>query len=129
MVYEKIAIGLGVIIISIILWKIKTHYKKLLKQAVEELRDTRSKLKSAFVKFGKMFEHFIPFSDKFPGNRSAAVFFGQPIDYVSFDEDKIRFIECKTGNSQLNKNQKRIKDLVDNKQVEFIELRYGDERN
>jgi len=123
MTYE-IGIGIGVMLLAGIIWRIRKHYKKLLQRLHEELKEVRHNFKSALVRFGKSWEHFIPFSKEFPGDKGASVFFGQPIDYVSFDTDMIRFIECKTGNSQLNKNQKRIKDLIDNKAVEFIELRY-----
>lgn len=91
-----------------------------------ELSEIKHSLKSAYVKFGKSFEHFIPFSKEYPGNREKSVFLGMPIDYISFDEDSIKFIECKTGNSQLNANQKRIKGLVENKKIEWHEVRYNE---
>ena len=46
-----------------------------------------------------------------------------PIDGISFDDDGIKFIEIKTGKSQLNQKQKQVKDHVQKKNVEWIELR------
>mgnify|MGYP001560745861 CR=1 FL=1 len=120
--YEIIGIVMGVI--GLILFGLRRHYKKIIERIGEELKETRFSLKSALVKFGKSFEHFVPFSNKFPGDKEKTVFLGMPIDFISFDEENIKFIECKTGNSQLNKNQKRIKELIENKKVEFIEVRY-----
>jgi len=47
-----------------------------------------------------------------------------PIDGISFDDDSIKFIEIKTGTSQLNKKQRKIRDLIKNKKVEWHELRF-----
>jgi len=82
------------------------------------------KLRSAYVKFGKSFEHFVPFIKNFPADKEKTVFLGMPIDFISFDDDKIRFIEVKTGQSSLSSKQKRIKRMIENKQVEFQEVRY-----
>ncbi len=52
------------------------------------------------------------------------MFLGVPIDGVIFGEDKIKFIEIKTGGAQLSPKQKKIKNMVENGQVEFMEVRY-----
>jgi len=106
---------------SFIIWKIFNKKVKLLQ---EEVKGYEFKLKSAYVKFGKSFEHFIPFSKQFPGDREKTIFLGMPIDFISFDEDSIKFIEVKTGLSQLSSKQKSIKKLIDEGKVEFRELRY-----
>lgn len=49
---------------------------------------------------------------------------GMPIDGICFDEDSIKFIEIKTGNSKLSQKQEKIKKMVENKKVEFKEVRY-----
>ena len=41
------------------------------------------------------------------------------IDGINFEDDKVVFIEFKTGNSNLSNKQKRIKNLVENKKVEW----------
>jgi len=53
-----------------------------------------------------------PFLANFPGNPKAAHFLGQPIDYVIFEEDKVVFLEVKSGQATLSQRQKQIKDLI-----------------
>lgn len=87
------------------------------------LKKTESSLRSAYVKFGKSFEHFIPFIKDFPADREKTVFLGRPIDFISFDEDSVKFIEVKTGQSQLSNKQKFIKKQIEDGKVEFKEVR------
>lgn len=116
-----------IFVIALIIMVIYLSRKQMkLKEVQKELEEYKHLYKSGLVKFGKSFEHFIPFSKEYPGNREKSVFLGMPIDYISFDEDSIKFIECKTGNSQLNANQKRVKELVENKKVEWHEVRYNE---
>lgn len=96
-----------------------------------KLLDMNSRLKKAgfdyksmYVKHGKNWENFAPFMKGFPGNKENFRFIGNPIDGVIFDDDEIKFVEIKTGKSNLNEKQKRIKSLVDNKKVRFHELRF-----
>lgn len=90
----------------------------------EELKKYKFGIKSAYVKFGKSFENFVPFIHNFPGDREKTQFLGMPIDFISFDEDTIKFIEIKTGNSQLSPKQKNIKNMIEDGKVEFREVRY-----
>ncbi|MBS3061213.1 MAG: hypothetical protein J4215_01360 [Candidatus Diapherotrites archaeon] len=78
---------------------------------------------SQSVKYGKLTEQWIPFSDAFPFDRQQFRFLGSPIDGVAFDENKIVFVEFKTGQSQLNENQKKIKKLVLDKKVDWLEFK------
>ena len=48
---------------------------------------------------------------------------GKPIDYVSFGDDEITFIEVKSGNAQLSTKQRHIRDLVNQKLVSWKEVR------
>ena len=50
-------------------------------------------------------------------------FMGKPIDYVSFGDDEITFIEVKSGNAQLSSKQRHIRDLVKQKLVSWKEVR------
>lgn len=115
-------IGLLVMAILAIFFYI---YKNRCESLDKELKELKSQLKSQQVKFGKSFEHFVPFMDNFPADREKTIFLGMPIDFIAFDENSVKFIEVKTGESQLNQNQKRIKKLIEDKQVEWHELRYG----
>ncbi|MDP1694222.1 MAG: Holliday junction resolvase-like protein [Candidatus Woesearchaeota archaeon] len=94
-----------------------------LKQSYTDLTFT---YKSAAVKHGQHWEQFVPFMDAFTkvAQRENFVFIGMPIDGISFDDNGIKFIEIKTGKSQLNQKQKQVKDHVQKKNVEWIELRF-----
>ena len=56
-------------------------------------------------------------------------FLGSPIDFVGFKgldgdgEIDIKFIEVKSGKSRLNKNQRRIRDAVISRRIEWVEVR------
>ncbi|HZX33968.1 MAG TPA: Holliday junction resolvase-like protein [archaeon] len=76
---------------------------------------------SQSVKYGKLTEQFIPFTKEFPFNAENFRFLGNPIDGIVFEEDKIVFAEFKAASSQLSEKQKRIKELVEKKRVEWFE--------
>lgn len=72
---------------------------------------------------GQIAEHFAPLLNQFKYDRKRARFLATPIDYIIFEEDEIVFMEVKTGNSQLNANQRRVKEQVENKKVRWETLR------
>ena len=75
--------------------------------------------KSSEVRTGKITEQISPFLNDYPLNPKTARFLGDPIDFVHFDEDKITFVEVKSGKSQLSKKQRRIRDLIAARKVDF----------
>ena len=101
------------------------YYKK---KKLEILEERYAKLDTSYkgmnVKHGNQFEIFVPFMDDYPGEKENSVFIGRPVDFISFDSDSVKFIEVKTGKSGLNEKQKRIKEMIDNKKVEWHELRF-----
>ncbi len=76
--------------------------------------------KSSEVRTGKITEQLAPFLEDYPLDPKTARFLGDPIDFVHFDEDKVTFIEVKSGKSQLSKKQRIIRDLIKAGKVEFI---------
>lgn len=78
---------------------------------------------SQSVKYGKMTEQFIPFTKDFPFSPENFRFLGNPIDGVVFEDDKIVFAEFKASSSQFSDKQRRIKELVEKKKVEWFEHR------
>lgn len=78
---------------------------------------------SQSVKYGKTMEQFLPFANNYPYDHSLFRFLGSPIDGVQFTEDKVIFVEFKTNTSQLNERQKRIKYLIENREVKWEEIR------
>ena len=92
-------------------------------RAKRKLSNLKFQAKSLSSKYGKMTEQFLPFLEDYPYAPQNFRFIGSPIDGVQFEDDKIIFIEFKTGNSQMTEKQKRIKELVVRKKVYFREQR------
>src|SRR5574344_713296 len=92
------------------------------RRSVNKERKDAIKRSRAVIK-GQMAEQMAPFFPDFPCNPNDVKFIGKPIDFVGFTEDEIIFIEMKTGNSQLNENEKRIKRLIESKKVRYIEYK------
>ena len=90
----------------------KNQYSKLLNQK-----------KSSEVKVGLIAEQMAPFLNDFPVDPKTCCFIGKPIDFISFGEEKITFIEVKSGDSQLNSSQRNIRDQIKDLKVEFITYR------
>jgi predicted Holliday junction resolvase-like endonuclease len=84
--------------------------------------------RSRAVMFGKTIEKFVPFLKDFPSDPRDAIFLGKPIDYICFvdrdskDDSSVKFVEIKSGSSNLNKHQQNIKEAVLNKRVEWHEI-------
>jgi len=78
--------------------------------------------KSQSVKYGKLTEQWIPFSSEFPFDSASFRFLGNPIDGIAFNEDSVVFCEFKTNKSVLSEKQKKIKKLVQEKKVEWLEM-------
>src|SRR3989344_947254 len=85
--------------------------------------DLQYKHKSNFVKHGKSFEQLFPLMNNYPYEHRNFRFIGDPIDGLSFEEDKIMFIEFKTGGSNLSQKQRKIKELVEKGKIEWKEIR------
>ena len=85
--------------------------------------ELKHKYKSASVIHGQNIEEVVPFSKYFNYDYRQFKFLGQPVEGIVFGDDKISFIEIKTGQSQLSDKQKNIKELVENKKVYWEEIR------
>lgn len=85
--------------------------------------------RSQSVILGKVTEHLIPFHSTFPYNPKEARFIGSPIDLIVFDgveneeNVKVYLIEIKTGNSNLTKRQRLIRDAVLENRVYWRKLK------
>jgi predicted Holliday junction resolvase-like endonuclease len=96
---------------------------KALEEALTFQQGQYSKLlgqkKSSEVRTGKITEQIAPFLADYPLNPRTARFIGDPIDFVHFDDDKVTFVEVKSGRSQLSKKQRNIRDLIAEGKVNF----------
>jgi len=106
--------------------RIFLYYLSLRK--IRVLKNVNSQLsfdkKSLYVKHGKTWENFAPFMENYPGEKENSVFLGSPVDFISFDDDSVKFIEVKTGTSKLNNKQKKVRELIENRKVEWYEVRF-----
>jgi predicted Holliday junction resolvase-like endonuclease len=97
--------------------------ERKLAEETDKLKKLTHQKKSSEVRLGHIAETLAPFLDQFDFEPEQCSFLGQPIDYISFGEDEITFIEVKSGKSQLNSKQRHIRDLVKNKFVSWKEIR------
>ena len=125
----------GLAIVSIISFFI---LKYLLKKKIEQWE--KYELSKALEKTvnmqrpilkGKISEQLFPILYEKEGNLSDLRFLGNPIDYIKFEglsdlqesgKIKIKFIEIKTGNARLNKNEEAVKKAVEDKEVYWEEI-------
>ena len=123
MIQNPIMLGLSVAIALVIIfgpvvWElIKSHRK--VKELTGDLAVLLSQKKSSEVRLGQITEQLTPFLEKFKYNPKKARFIGMPIDYIVFEDNKIIFIEVKSGKSKMSKNQNAIKKLIESGKVEF----------
>jgi predicted Holliday junction resolvase-like endonuclease len=108
-----------ILILGIIILFLLILYLRLRRRYLE----LKFQKKSQSVRYGKMAEQFLPFLQDYPYDPQNFRFLGTPIDGVQFGKDKIIFIEFKTADSQMSERQKEIKNLVDERKVEFEEHR------
>ena len=85
--------------------------------------------RSQAVTAGKVHEQLIPYLPSFPYNPKDVRFLGSPIDLVVFDglaEGQVRrvvFVEVKTGDAGLTSRERRVRNVIEARQVEWAELR------
>ena len=117
-------------IILYLLWKIM-QLKWNQREEVELARKDTSERQRTVIK-GQISEVLAPWSIESVNSVKELSFLGSPIDFVGFKgldgegEIDIKFIEVKSGKSRLNKNQRRIRDAVAAKRIEWVEVRVKD---
>ena len=115
------------------------HAKQLLNEKKEELKIQREaiiKKKSSTqqrvetttnsVNMGFILERLAPVLEHFPFDKNDCRSLFDPIDYVIFEGlqktgkvQKIFFVDIKSGKAKLKANQKAIKQMIEQKKVEF----------
>lgn len=114
----EIILGLiATILVVIVVFLLEQN--KTLSLRLDQLSFAKS---SQSVKYGKMSEQWIPLSEQFPFDSQSFRFLGSPIDGIAFEEDQIVFCEFKANTSQLSDKQKKIKKLVEEKKVAWLEF-------
>jgi Endonuclease related to archaeal Holliday junction resolvase len=117
--FAGIAIGLLAAWVYFLLWRAR-YTARIRADAVQ---------RSQAVTAGKVHEQLIPYLPAFPYNPKDVRFLGSPIDLVVFDglaEGDLRgivFLEVKTGGSSLTSRERRVRDVILAREVEWVELR------
>jgi len=121
-----VLIALGIIIVYLVWQIIKmklTHETK-----IKNAREDTANRQRAIVK-GDISEILAPWSISCVNSVKELRFLGSPIDFIGFKgldgdgEIDIKFIEVKSGKSRLNMNQRRIRDAIQSKRIEWVEVR------
>ena len=114
-----IAIGVLAAWVYVLMWKIR--YTAIIREDAVQ--------RSQAVTAGKVHEQLIPYLPAFPYNPKDVRFLGSPVDLVVFDglaEGRVRrivFVEVKTGRSGLTSRERCVRDVIQEREVEWAELR------
>jgi predicted Holliday junction resolvase-like endonuclease len=130
-IFHPLTITIALIIIGFFIFFI--GYMKGAEDRLE--KDRKSKKWSRSVLGGVFSEQVAPFLPDFPKDLKAseARFIGKPIDFLIFkgmDEQNIEevvFVEIKSGKSQLTTNERKLRDVINNKKVSWYEYRVDGE--
>ena len=115
----NIILSIIVLLILLILFLSQSYYKNKISKLQANLKKTTSDKMSLSTKYGQISEEFFPLEQSYPYNSKNFKFLGNPIDGIQFNEDKIILIEFKTNSSKLSTKQRHIRNLINDKQVEF----------
>ena len=91
----------------------------------KNLNYERSRNRGLSSRYGKITEQFLPLLDMYPWNPDNFRFLGSPIDGVQFEGDQVILVEFKAANGKLSKNQRRIRDMVNEGRVSFEVIKVG----
>jgi predicted Holliday junction resolvase-like endonuclease len=95
----------------------------------EQLSDADFQQRSLSTSYGRITEQWFPLMEQYPYDPQGFRFLGSPIDGVQFEEDRIVFVEFKANRSQLAKNQRRFRELVESGEVYFEEFRFTEPKD
>ena len=115
----NIILSIIILLILFILFLSQSYYKNKISKLQANLKKTTSDKMSLSTKYGQISEEFFPLEQSYPYNSKNFKFLGNPIDGIQFNEDKIILIGFKTNSSKLSTKQRHIRNLINDKQVEF----------
>ena len=105
--------------------------RKEMEEKIPALREDAIK-QSRAVLSGQFSEQIAPYLPNFPYKPTEARFIGKPVDFIIFkgmDEkkiDEVVFVEVKSGQSQLSKTEKNLRETIQNKKVSWDEYRVAE---
>ncbi len=122
------AVGILIILTIILYFLLKFRFEKKLDEILQTEREDAVKRSRASLT-GQFSEQISPYFPNFPYSPTEARFIGKPIDFVIFkgaDANEIKeviFLEIKSGNSQLSKQEKNLKETILKGKVKWDEYR------
>ncbi len=114
-----LVLGIAVAVLLFLVWKGR-YTRAVRRDAIQ---------RSLAVTAGKVYEQVVPYLPDFHFNPKDARFLGTPVDFVVFDGlsdgavERVVFVEVKTGVADLSTRERRVRDAVRSRQVEWLELR------
>ncbi|WEU40096.1 MAG: endonuclease [Candidatus Odinarchaeum yellowstonii] len=117
-----------IIILAIITMVLTLTCYILVKQnrrLAKEIREMETQQRSLSTVYGRISEQWFPLMKDYPYNPQNFRFIGSPVDGIQFEDDKIIFCEFKVHKSQLNESEKRVRELVKNRKVDWEEFHFN----
>lgn len=114
-----IVIGIVVAWLGFVIWKLR-YTAAIREDAVR---------RSLAVTAGKVHEQLVPYLPDFGFNPKDVRFLGSPVDLVVFDGlsagavQRVVFLEVKTGSAPLTEREKQVRNVIEARQVVWVELR------
>jgi len=114
-----LAVGLLVAWVYVLTWKVR-YTAAIREDAVQ---------RSQAITAGKIYEQVVPCLPGFPYNPKDIRFLGSPVDFVVFDGlakgqvERILFLEVKTGGAGLTNRERSVRNAVQAREVEWLEVR------
>jgi predicted Holliday junction resolvase-like endonuclease len=107
--------------VCLYLIKLYNYQQETIKKQLDDINKLISSKKQSEVRLGQISEHFAPLLKDFPYDSKNVRFLGSPIDFVvfEFEQEKIVFIEFKTGNSKESSRQKTVRKIIESGNVEY----------
>lgn len=111
-----------IVAVLVLVFAIRYYHDKV-GRLKRELREAGASRQSLATTYGRITEQWAPFLARYPHDPQRFRFIGGPIDGIQFEDDRIVFVEIKASRSSLTADQRRIRQLVEEKRVEWLEFR------
>ena len=115
--------------VCIYLIRLYNYQQETIKKQLDDINKLISSKKQSEVRLGQISEHFAPLLKDFPYDSKNVRFLGSPIDFVvfEFEQEKIVFIEFKTGNSKESSRQRIVRKIIESGNVEYKHMTVNEE--
>ena len=118
-------VSVALVLVCAFLGRLYYYQQGTIKRQLKDINKILSQKKSSEVRLGQISEHFAPLLKDFPYDSKNVRFLGSPIDFVIFDLDnnRIIFMEFKTGNSRETVKQRKVRDIIKEGNVTYEVMR------